>query len=118
VINKSDLLLPEEAVAKAQAIVKALRYRGPAFLISGATRTATGELCEAVMRFLETGEAPARGNLEVPEIARAVRADPSHTAARRRSGKPARKPAKKGKKAKTAKSSARRQTVKRKKKRG
>src|SRR5262245_18334877 len=32
VLNKSDLLPPEEAVAKAQEIVKALRYGGPAFL--------------------------------------------------------------------------------------
>ncbi len=38
VLNKSDLLLPEEATAKAIAIARALKYSGPAFLISGATR--------------------------------------------------------------------------------
>ncbi len=67
VINKSDLLPEEEAVAKAQSIVKALKYKGPAFLISGATHRGTSELTEAVMRFLETAEAPKNGNLAVPQ---------------------------------------------------
>src|SRR5512147_438193 len=58
VLNKSDLLPEEEARAKAVAIAKALKYRGPAFLISGVTRAGTAELCEAVMRFIETAEAP------------------------------------------------------------
>jgi hypothetical protein len=66
VLNKSDLLPPEEAVAKAIEIARGLNYRGPAFLISGATHAGTNELCEAVMRFLETGEAPAQGNLPLP----------------------------------------------------
>ena len=47
----------------------ALKYRGPAFLISGATHAGTRDLTEAVMRFLETGEAPAQGNLPLPVIA-------------------------------------------------
>src|SRR5512138_2163824 len=37
VLNKSDLLPEDEARAKAIAIARALKYRGPAFLISGAT---------------------------------------------------------------------------------
>jgi GTP-binding protein len=57
VLNKSDLLPPEEAVAKAVSIAVALKYRGPAFLISGATHAGTRDLTEAVMRFIETGEA-------------------------------------------------------------
>ncbi len=68
VINKSDLLLEDEARAKAIAIAQALKYRGPAFLISGATRAGTTDLTEAVMRFLETGEAPAQGNLPLPVL--------------------------------------------------
>jgi len=68
VMNKSDLLPPEEAVAKAVSIAVALKYRGPAFLISGATHAGTRDLTEAVMRFLETSEAPARGNLPLPVI--------------------------------------------------
>ncbi len=68
VLNKSDLLPPEEAVAKAVSIAVALKYRGPAFLISGATHAGTRDLTEAVMRFLETSEAPAQGNLPLPAI--------------------------------------------------
>src|SRR5689334_17712024 len=68
VLNKSDLLPPEEAVAKATSIAVALKYRGPAFLISGATHAGTRDLAEAVMRFIESGEAPAQGNLPLPEI--------------------------------------------------
>jgi GTP-binding protein len=68
VLNKSDLLTPEEAVAKATSIAVALRYRGPAFLISGATHAGTRDLTEAVMRFIETGETPAQGNLPLPVI--------------------------------------------------
>lgn len=67
VLNKSDLLPPEEAVAKAIAIAQALDYQGPAFLISGATHVGTTDLTEAVMRFLESAEPPAQGNLALPE---------------------------------------------------
>jgi len=67
VLNKADLLPPEEATAKAVAIAQGLDYRGPAFLISGVARQGTMELAEAVMRFIETGEAPAQGNLVLPE---------------------------------------------------
>jgi GTP-binding protein len=67
VLNKADLLPPEEATAKAVAIAQALDYRGPAFLISGVARQGTTDLTESVMRFLETGEAPAQGNLALPE---------------------------------------------------
>ncbi len=81
VLNKSDLLPPDEAVAKAVAIARALKYAGPAFLISGATHAGTTDLCEAVMRFLETGEAPARGNLELPVA-------PKRAAGKTKSAKP------------------------------
>jgi GTP-binding protein len=68
VLNKSDLLPEDEARAKAIAIAQALKYRGPAFLISGVSRQGTTDLTEAVMRFLETGEAPAQGNLPLPVV--------------------------------------------------
>ena len=58
ILNKSDLLPPEEAERRAKAIVRSLRYKGPWFLISGATGTGTRDLTEAVMRFLEASEAP------------------------------------------------------------
>ena len=82
VLNKSDLLPPEEATAKAIAIARALNYRGPAFLISGATRAGTTDLTEAVMRFLETAEAPAQGNLEVPVPKPAAKAAKSRAKAK------------------------------------
>ena len=50
------------------SIAVALKYRGPAFLISGATHAGTRDLTEAVMRFLETSEAPAQGNLPLPAM--------------------------------------------------
>ncbi|MEZ5473458.1 MAG: GTPase ObgE [Steroidobacteraceae bacterium] len=59
VVNKSDLMLPEEAEERAQQIVRELRYAGPWFLISGAIGTGTRELTGAVMRFLEGEELPA-----------------------------------------------------------
>jgi GTPase len=53
VLNKRDLLPPAEADKRAREIVRRLRYRGPHFLISGATGEGTKSLCEAVMRLLE-----------------------------------------------------------------
>src|SRR4051812_48173047 len=66
VLNKSDLMPPDEARARAIEIAQGLGYRGPAFLISGATHAGTSELCEAVMRFLETAETRVQGNLVLP----------------------------------------------------
>ena len=59
VINKMDLLPADEAQSRAKAIVRALRHKGPWFLISGATGAGTRELAEAVMRFLEQRAAAA-----------------------------------------------------------
>jgi GTP-binding protein len=53
VLNKRDLLPDDEAEKRARAIVRALRFRGPHFLISGATGQGTSELMERVMQFLE-----------------------------------------------------------------
>jgi GTPase len=66
VLNKRDLLPEKEAEQRARAIVRRLRYRGPHFLISGATGAGTRELCEAVMRLLEAGDAGARGRASSP----------------------------------------------------
>src|SRR5512146_3577780 len=60
VLNKSDLLPDGEAEKRARAIVRNLRYRGPHFLVSGATGRGTRELCEAVMAFLEQEDRAAR----------------------------------------------------------
>jgi GTPase len=53
VLNKRDLLPDDEAEERAKAIKRSLRFRGPHFLISGATGRGTKELTEAVMVFLE-----------------------------------------------------------------
>src|SRR6202000_3043364 len=60
VLNKRDLMPDEEAEKKARAIVRPLRFRGPHFLISGATGRGTKELAEAVMGFLEEQAREAR----------------------------------------------------------
>ena len=67
VLNKSDLLPPGEAERQAKAIVRSLRFKGPWFLISGATGAGTRELTEAVMQFLEeraAAEAAARAEAD------------------------------------------------------
>jgi GTP-binding protein len=53
IINKIDLLEPKEAQRVAKDIVRRLRWKGPVFLISGATGAGTDELKQAVMRYLE-----------------------------------------------------------------
>jgi GTP-binding protein len=60
VLNKRDLMPDEEAEKRARAIVRSLRFRGPHFLISGATGRGTKELAEAVMGFLEEQDREAR----------------------------------------------------------
>ena len=52
-INKIDLLEPKEAERRAKEIVRRLRFKGPVFLISGATGAGTEQLKQAVMRYLD-----------------------------------------------------------------
>src|SRR5580765_7907885 len=66
VINKMDLLPEAQVHKRARAIVRALRYRGPHFLISGATGAGTRQLCEAVMTFLEEHDRLARARASAP----------------------------------------------------
>ena len=72
VINKKDLLPAAEADKKARQIVSALRYKGPHFLISGATGEGTRELCQAVMTFLEEAARSERERASSPEDAGAA----------------------------------------------
>lgn len=57
VLNKLDLLSPEEGEARCRDIVRRLRFKGPVFKISGATGRGTAELCRAVMQYLEESTA-------------------------------------------------------------
>src|SRR6267378_5563497 len=66
VLNKRDLLPAPQAERRARAIVRALRYRGPQFLISGATGEGTKALCEAAMTFLEEHDRAARERASSP----------------------------------------------------
>jgi GTP-binding protein len=63
-LNKSDLLPPAEAAARAKDIVRRLRFRGPHFLISGATGDGTPELVQAVMTLLEQNQRVAPDDAE------------------------------------------------------
>ena len=53
VLNKVDLLPPDEAEKRCKDIVRRLRWKGPVFRISGLARQGTEELCQAVMTRLE-----------------------------------------------------------------
>ncbi len=52
-LNKIDLVESKEAEKRAKDIIRRLRWKGPVFKISGATGEGTGELKQAVMRYLE-----------------------------------------------------------------
>jgi GTPase len=73
VLNKRDLLPRAEAEKRARAIMRRLRWRGPHYLISGATGEGTKELCEAVMTVLEQRDHPVHGRASSPEDAAASR---------------------------------------------
>ncbi len=53
VLNKIDLLPPADAQKRCNEIVRRMRWKGPVFRMSGATRQGTQELCQAVMRRLD-----------------------------------------------------------------
>jgi GTP-binding protein len=53
VLNKVDLLPPDEADRHCRDIVRRLRFKGPVFRISAATGIGTRELCEALMTRIE-----------------------------------------------------------------
>jgi GTP-binding protein len=67
VLNKRDLMPDDEAEKRARAIVRSLRFRGPHFLVSGATGRGTKELAEAVMKFLEEQDREARARESTAE---------------------------------------------------
>jgi GTP-binding protein len=69
VLNKTDLLAPDEAEAQRTALVQALDWRGPVRLVSAVTGDGTADLAEDLMRRLEAlphplaqGREPASGD--------------------------------------------------------
>ncbi len=65
VLNKIDLVEPDEAKKREKEIVRRLRWKGPVLRISGATGEGTAELKQAVMRYLE--EHPRPGSAAAAE---------------------------------------------------
>lgn len=53
VLNKIDILPPEEREPRCQAIVDALGWTGPVFRISAATSEGTQDLCFHIMQYLD-----------------------------------------------------------------
>lgn len=53
VLNKLDLLPPDEAERLCKAIVRRLRWKGPVYRISGLARQGTDALCRDIMKRLE-----------------------------------------------------------------
>jgi GTP-binding protein len=66
VLNKIDLLPEEEADRTCREIVRRLRFKGPVFRISGATKQGTDALCAALMQRLEELDEQARGAAAEP----------------------------------------------------
>ena len=69
VLNKLDLLPPAEGEKRCREIVRRLRWKGPVYRISGATRQGTQELCRDVMRHLEVTAQAAQANAEASDEA-------------------------------------------------
>jgi len=60
VLNKIDLLPPDELEDRWRALVETLRWQGPVFAVSALSGAGTRELVQAVMNFLgETDAQPA-----------------------------------------------------------
>ena len=57
VLNKLDLLPPDEADKRCKEIVRRLRFKGPVLRISGLARQGTQELCQALMNRIEAIDA-------------------------------------------------------------
>lgn len=53
VLNKLDLMQPDEAAKRCKDIIRRLRWKGPVFEISGLARQGTDKLCQAIMTRLE-----------------------------------------------------------------
>lgn len=54
VLNKVDLLLPEEQAQYCQAIIEELGWQGPVFQVSALSKHGCREVCYSIMQYLET----------------------------------------------------------------
>ncbi len=62
VLNKIDLMPPDEADKVCKDIVRRLRWKGPVFRISGLSKQGTEALCQAVMVHIEEMAAAAQAD--------------------------------------------------------
>ncbi len=69
VLNKTDLLEPAEAKLRVEAIVKALKWKGPHFVISGINADGCAALTFAIMDHLEIAKKAAEIAAEKAEAA-------------------------------------------------
>lgn len=60
ILNKVDLLPPDEADKRCKDIVRRLRWKGPVFRISGLAHQGTQQLCQTIMTRLEEIAADAK----------------------------------------------------------
>jgi GTP-binding protein len=73
-LNKIDLLPPEEVEARCQAVVDALGWQGPVFRISALNRDGTAPLCGKIMERIEGIWAEEREDPEARERDQALQA--------------------------------------------
>jgi len=66
VLNKSDLLTDEEVQARKQEIIEALDWKEPVYVVSAISKLGTDDLCENLLRYLESRWQAER---EDPELA-------------------------------------------------
>ncbi|MBL4762449.1 MAG: Obg family GTPase CgtA, partial [Gammaproteobacteria bacterium] len=53
VLNKTDLMLPDEAKQRCQEIIQGLNWKGPVFEVSAVNQQGTAAVCQAIMQRLE-----------------------------------------------------------------
>lgn len=78
VLNKSDLLSPQEAEHRRKALLETLDWRGEAFVISAAQRSGVERLCQRAMSWLEFH--PPASSAETAELAYTQETGHSHPA--------------------------------------
>ena len=59
VLNKADLVPEEERQARAEAVIAALGWTAPWFVVSAISKEGTWPICQQAMRYLESLRAPA-----------------------------------------------------------
>jgi GTP-binding protein len=68
VLNKMDLLTPQDAEERCEKIIAALEWQGPIFKISGLHRQGTQEICYSIMKRLEEMGPSQTMEAEEPEL--------------------------------------------------